>query len=180
MSKFICKKKKISLKKATLKGEIWKDVVTPMLNKGEYKVSNLGRIYSTISGRLITLHVSKRNGYIGFPLGDRSKRKSYRIHRLIAQAFIPNPENKKDVNHKNKNKLDNRVENLEWMTPLENARHKYGNLVWCEDSKILPSYNSVVRRKLKGFPKVIQPIINELVPLNSNLKWNKPSFLQAV
>lgn len=67
----------------------------------------------------------KKDGYYGVCLKDGNRQKNVYIHRLVALAFIPNPEHKPQVNHKNGNKLDNRVENLEWTTAQENTRHAW-------------------------------------------------------
>ena len=66
-------------------------------------------------------------GYQVITLSKNGIRKSYTVHKIVALAFIDNPLNKKTVNHINGNKLDNRVENLEWATEKENQRHKWEN-----------------------------------------------------
>lgn len=101
-------------------GEIWKQMTG---YEGKYMVSNLGRIRSLLNGSKfygILKPAIHKGGYLRVRLYDN---KSLLVHRLVAQTFIPNPKNKATVNHKNGNKKDNRVENLEWATQKENNRH---------------------------------------------------------
>jgi predicted XRE-type DNA-binding protein len=100
--------------------EIWKDVIG---YEGLYQVSNLGRVKS-LRKNLIMKLCSANHGYLNVGL-NKNLKKSFYIHRLVAQAFIPNPENKPQVNHKDGNRLNNKVENLEWNTNYENMRHGY-------------------------------------------------------
>ena len=93
--------------------EIWKDI--PNL-KG-YQVSNIGRIKSLkFKNEKILKYFVNEIGYPTINLYEGTKRKQYRVHRLVAQAFIDNPNNYPCINHKNEIKTDNRVENLEWCT----------------------------------------------------------------
>lgn len=110
--------------------EIWKDVIG---YEGIYKVSNLGRVKSIERTKQ---NYSKRQfvpscflkpyisvGYYKVDLSKNRKRKRYFIHRLLGDHFIPNPENKKTINHKNGIKTDYRLENLEWATQSEQMKH---------------------------------------------------------
>lgn len=106
--------------------EIWKYI--PGFDNA-YQVSNLGRVKSmnynhTGKEKLRKLDL-KKTGYQQVELFKNRKPKVCLVHRLVAITFIPNPENKKEVNHINGIKDDNRVENLEWVTPSENVRHSY-------------------------------------------------------
>lgn len=103
--------------------EIWKDIPGYL---GLYKVSNLGNVIGTkrkgTNGAPLKQHVSKA-GYYYIHLYKNGVGKPFKIHRLVAITFIPNPENKSQINHKDGNKLNNNVENLEWATPKENTQH---------------------------------------------------------
>lgn len=93
-----------------------------------YSVSNLGNVMNTKTGRIMRLNI--KCGYSKVHLLNEKERKSIFVHRLVATYFIENPENKPEVNHKNKNRIDNRVENLEWLTKPENLQHKSIGLVY--------------------------------------------------
>lgn len=104
--------------------EIWKTVEW----SPNFKISNFGRLKSyqrdKINGKFIKLTPSK-NGYISVNLYNIHTKKIRRIgiHRLVAESFIPNPENKPQVNHIDEDKTNNRVDNLNWMTAKENLSH---------------------------------------------------------
>jgi hypothetical protein len=119
--------------------EIWKPVVG---YEGVAEVSNLGRVRSldrtievvnrwgTKTKKLLRGRIRKTakfsNGYMGVVFSRRGK--CHMVHRLVASAFIPNPDNKPQVNHKNGQRDDNRECNLEWVTCSENHKHSYKSL----------------------------------------------------
>ena len=91
--------------------EIWKPVVG---YEGLYEVSNFGRVFSMHTNRVIKNRLTGR--YLQVSLSKNGKVIQPLVHRLVAEAFISNPDNLPCVNHKNEDKTDNRVENLEWCT----------------------------------------------------------------
>lgn len=89
-----------------------------------------------------------RDGYHYVVFSHKGRRKTYRVHRLVAKAFIPNLENKPTVNHINGVKTDNRVENLEWATQSEQKRHSIKNHLCDKNIKALAKHNASVSRKV--------------------------------
>ncbi|WP_200411333.1 NUMOD4 domain-containing protein [Virgibacillus salexigens] len=111
------------------RNEIWKQID----GYAGYEVSNLGRVRSLDReifggnkrrGKLLKPAKSKQ-GYLYVSLYRNRESKKMRVHRLVAFMFIPNTENKYEVNHINGNKLNNKVNNLEWVTREENNKHAY-------------------------------------------------------
>lgn len=113
--------------------EIWKEIK----DYPNYQISNLGRVktlkyYSNIHKKyydreLVLKEKINSHGYkfIGLGCGKRGNKKNFAIHRLVAEAFIPNPNNLPEINHKDGNKRNNRAENLEWCTRSQNMLHAY-------------------------------------------------------
>jgi len=113
--------------------EIWKDILG---YEGHYQISNLGRVkslpkikknrdgYCTTKEKFLKPN-NYSNKYAVFDLSLNLKVKRHLAHRLLAIAFIPNAENKPFINHKNGNKLDNSLGNLEWVSASENAKHAF-------------------------------------------------------
>lgn len=99
--------------------EIWKDIQG---YGGKYQVSNLGRVRSILRNKILIPKKTKK-GYLRIRLYENNHCKNIVIHRLVAFAFIPNPENKPQVNHKDGNKENNCVSNLEWCSCYENFWH---------------------------------------------------------
>ena len=112
----------------------------------KYEVSNLGRVRNIKSGRVLKPFLTK-NGYLMHGLYENNKRKTLLLHRIIATAFIDNPEAKPCVNHIDENKLNNDLSNLEWCTERENAIHG----------------TRIKRIAEKNFKKVIQLDLNDNV-----------------
>lgn len=91
-----------------------------------YSVDRQGNVYNKAGVQL--RQEKTRNGYRRVTLSNgKAERKRFLVHRLVAEAFIPNPEGKAQVNHKDQDRTNNHVDNLEWVTPLENLN--YSNVI---------------------------------------------------
>ncbi|MDJ0572096.1 MAG: NUMOD4 domain-containing protein [Pleurocapsa sp. MO_192.B19] len=101
--------------------EYWKDIE----GFPNYQVSNHGRVKSKKTSKILKLYQTR--GYLRVSLYNDAGRKCKLVHRLVAEAFIPNTQNKTDVNHINACKTDANVCNLEWATASENINHAYSS-----------------------------------------------------
>lgn len=108
--------------------EVWKSLIYQGGEFFDFEVSNLGNLRNVKTNTLYKQHLNK-TGYmqVCVSLGGRDNKKVFKIHKAVAETFIPNPENKPQVNHIDANKTNNNVENLEWVTNLENSHHAKDN-----------------------------------------------------
>ena len=131
--------------------EIWK----PIKGYEDYQVSNLGRIKSLKNGKekIMTPGVL-RKGYLGINLCKNGIQKPFKIHRLIAETFLDNPDNLPQVNHKDENKQNNRVDNLEWCDNTYNIRYSWSKPVGCyKDGQLIKTYEAIQDAIQDGFQK---------------------------
>ena len=94
--------------------------------EGLYAITRDGKVWSYKRNKFLK-HVLDKDDYHKVSLCKNGKKKSFRIHRLVAKAFIPNPNNLPEVNHKDEDKSNNCVENLEWMSKIDNINYGTGS-----------------------------------------------------
>lgn len=150
--------------------EIWKDIEN---YEGLYQVSNFGRIKSLnhmasngikdimYKGRILKPFLDGKKNYLEVCLSKNNLKKKYLVHRLVAETFLENEYNKREVNHKDGNKQNNCVDNLEWVTSKENKHHAYENGYY-------DTYKFRHRKSLKNSKKItIKGVTKSLY------KWSK-------
>ena len=143
--------------------EVWKNVIG---YETLYEVSNLGRVRSKEryvrytkwkTGNYMQLRKSKllsltkmKNGYLRVELSDNGTHRLVLVHRLVAKAFIPNPNNYNQVNHIDGNKENNNVNNLEWCSCEMNMQHAQRNNLYRNHKEILQIKNGVVIKEFRS------------------------------
>lgn len=148
--------------------EKWKEVS----DNPNYMVSENGRIRRVGSDKDHSTHIGK-SGYVLTHLYLNGKCQHKRVNRVVAEAFIPNPENKPEVNHKDGNKRNNNVRNLEWATKKENCEHAWRNGLARPSYGMLGKKNPNAGRKGKPF-KIVETgeVFNTLMECEKVINGN--------
>ena len=157
--------------------EIWKDIKN---YEGLYQISSFGRVKSFYNGEEKILKNNIRNTYEIIQLSKNKARKSFQIHRLVAEAFIPNPNNYDIINHKDFIRTNNHVENLEWCSQKYNVNYSKCNMVgknhifdketyYIYFRKRINAYEVTIKKKYYGYYKTLEEakkvrneVLNEL------------------
>ena len=125
-----------------------------------YIVSSDGKVYSTNDGGPSYYHkeISQRlnkDGYLQVTVGLDGHRTQYRVHRMVAEAFIPNPDNLPEVNHKDYDRTNNNVDNLEWSTHADNVAYSAGTGHYSHYGEDNPNYGcDTLRKKYAADPEL--------------------------
>ena len=105
--------------------EVWKGVIYQGVDYSwRFECSNLGRIRNAMNKHIYTPHICGI-GYYQICTCINGKNKNIKIHKAVAESFLPNPDNLRDVNHKDGNKLNNNLDNLEWTSHRDNTLHAF-------------------------------------------------------
>lgn len=99
---------------------MWKKIIYNEITT-DYSVSDKGEVRKDTTNHLMKLQIQQGYSHVTIQINGKPKR--FRVHRLVAEAFIPNPDGKPYVNHIDGNRQNNSITNLEWVTPAENTRH---------------------------------------------------------
>lgn len=139
-----------------IKTEIWKEIN----GYPNYQISNFGNVKSLKNNKILKFSLEQ---YKRCSLYKEGKRKTFRVHRLVANAFIPNPNNYKTVNHIDGNKYNNCVDNLEWCTLSYNIKHSYdmlGRAPYFKSKKHSKETKEKISEKLRNKKKSQEHIEN--------------------
>ena len=170
------------------------DVWKPIDEHENYEVSSFGKVRNTKTGRILKSY--NRGGYYCVGLSKNAKISTFNVHRLVAKTFIPNSENKQQVNHKDKNSLNNNLINLEWATNKENCIHRSNGVkqttnqnleiyrIDINTNKILEKYNSIedgakwvleqkLSTKIHSARSCISCSVREITNSSFGFKWKK-------
>jgi len=154
--------------------EIWKDIKG---YEGLYQISNLGNVKSLFRYKK-TLKPFFRKQYFSVNLSKNNNFKTFTVHRLVAENFIINPENKLQVNHIDGNKLNNNIDNLEWNTAKENTNHALLlglKKVGCESSR-----SKLNKEQILEIRKIYNPHIISLNILAEKFNVSKKTILSII
>ena len=107
---------------------IWRTLIYQNKNFEKFEISTNGKLRNSSTRIVYKTHING-NGYeqVCVSLGSRKQKKTFKIHKAVAETFIPNPDNKEEVNHIDGNKENNNVNNLEWVSGKENMKHAADN-----------------------------------------------------
>lgn len=143
-----------------------------------YIISNTGEVKNLKTGKILKKDSSR--DYYEVVLSKNGKTKKYSIHRLVAQHFIPNPENRPQVNHKDGNKLNNCVNNLEWVTRSENILHSYKNGLQIHNQLGKYGWNSFRGEPVKQINIITGKIINVYGSMGDAARQNNIRYAQNI
>lgn len=173
--------------------EIWKSLKGIVENGDNYEISSHGNIRSIdrisggkkprkIKGKTIKKQINT-TGYYDVILWKDGKGKHQSIHRLVAKAFIENKQNKKEVNHKDGNKLNNHVSNLEWVTPSENIIHAYKTNLIRYNEDAVKKRAKKCRKKVKMFEYETNKYIctfESITEASNTMKLDKSNLVKVL
>lgn len=159
--------------------EVWVDIKD---YEGHYRVSNYGNVHSLKSNIILKPSIAGQYKYLKVHLCKKGKSKGFYIHRLVGQHFIPNPETKYSINHKDGNKFNNHISNLEWATGTEQNNHAYKNklklagencnLSKLKEEQVIEIYNDQ-KSKLKDLAKIYNVSEGLISMIRRKLLWKQ-------
>lgn len=164
----------------SLPNEEWRDVVG---YEGLYQISSLGRIKRLVSPkckkeRLLAITKDLNHGYCRVMLSKENKARRFLIHRLLAEHFIPNPENKPCIDHINGIRDDNRLENLRWCTHLENNNFPLAKRNNSIAHKELAQDEQWRKKNIEAVKRAMaRPEVRKKISESRKKNWRDPKYL---
>ena len=147
--------------------------------EGLYAITEEGQVWSYRAQKFL-LPFTSTNGYLIVVLSLNGEQKHFRIHRLVAEAYIPNPLNKPEVNHLDENKTNNHVSNLEWATTKENIQHsarkgvrKNFSKIRCVETGAVYKSCSAAARAVNLHPYSINSVVNGKQKTAGGYHWER-------